>query len=406
MRVVLAPEGTRGDVHPLLSLGARFREAGHSVAICAATDFDADTREFGLDFFPSGLPVREWLRDRAAVVTGGGLGALRESHRYMKEYLVSQAEALWQACEDADLVIGAGVQLAGSSVAEARGADYRFVAYCPALFPSGEYPPFVVAKQTMPPWLNRLSWRAMLAFYRRLLRGDIDRWRARYGLGPVGDVYRALMSRHPVLAADALLGPAPGDFDEVPLTQIPCMHPVDGPELPAKLQSFLAAGPAPVYLGFGSMTDPDPDATTRELIEAVERAGCRALVSEGWAELGATPLPENVLAIGTVSHARLFRRVAAVVHHGGAGTTTTAARAGAPQIVIPHLLDQFYWGHRVETLGLGLQAPSRARLRADSLGALLREVLQNEMLAERARQVGAELREHARRDPLPVFLGD
>ncbi|ROQ72993.1 hypothetical protein EDD95_5616 [Streptomyces sp. CEV 2-1] len=39
-------------------------------------------------------------------------------------------------------------------------------------------------------------------------------------------------------------------------------------------------------------------------------------------------------AVGKVNYHALFPRVAVIVHHGGAGTTT-AARAGAPQVVIP-----------------------------------------------------------------------
>jgi vancomycin aglycone glucosyltransferase len=39
-------------------------------------------------------------------------------------------------------------------------------------------------------------------------------------------------------------------------------------------------------------------------------------------------------------------RLAAVgVHHGGTGTTT-AARAGAPQVVVPHWADQPHWAGR------------------------------------------------------------
>jgi vancomycin aglycone glucosyltransferase len=45
--------------------------------------------------------------------------------------------------------------------------------------------------------------------------------------------------------------------------------------------------------------------------------------------------------------------VATVVHHGGAGTTTTAARAGAPQVVVPQIGDQPYWAGRVAALGIG-----------------------------------------------------
>lgn len=49
----------------------------------------------------------------------------------------------------------------------------------------------------------------------------------------------------------------------------------------------------------------------------------------------------------------LFPRVAAVIHHGGAGTTTTAARAGAPQVIVPQVADQPFWAGRIAALGIG-----------------------------------------------------
>ena len=67
-------------------------------------------------------------------------------------------------------------------------------------------------------------------------------------------------------------------------------------------------------------------------------------------------------------------RVAAVVHHGGAGTTTTAARAGAPQVVIPQVVDQPYWAGRVADLGIGTAHDGRAPT-TGSLSAALRAVL-------------------------------
>jgi vancomycin aglycone glucosyltransferase len=156
-----------------------------------------------------------------------------------------------------------------------------------------------------------------------------------------------------------------------------------------------------VYLGFGSMTDPDPAAATRLVLEAVQRAGVRAVLSAGWAGLGDLPLPEHVMVVGSVSHAALFRRVAVVVHHGGAGTTTTAARAGVPQILVPHVLDQFHWAHRVAKQGLGPPALPRRRLRAEALAESILAIRDNEILGERAAELGARLREALRTRPHP-----
>jgi vancomycin aglycone glucosyltransferase len=63
--------------------------------------------------------------------------------------------------------------------------------------------------------------------------------------------------------------------------------------------------------------------------------------------------PDDFL-VGEVNQQALFGRVAAVVHHGGAGTTTTAARAGAPQVIVPQIVDQPYWAGRVAELGIGV----------------------------------------------------
>ena len=62
------------------------------------------------------------------------------------------------------------------------------------------------------------------------------------------------------------------------------------------------------------------------------------------------------------------------MHHGGAGTTTTAARAGAPQVVVPQWADQPYFAGRVASLGIGVahdaQAPTTESLSAALATAL------------------------------------
>jgi vancomycin aglycone glucosyltransferase len=100
--------------------------------------------------------------------------------------------------------------------------------------------------------------------------------------------------------------------------------------------------------------------------------------------------------------------MAAVVHHGGAGTTTTAARAGAPQVLVPHVLDQFYWARRVEALGIGVGRVARRRLSFAGLRDALAAVLDAEIVAERAREIGARLRRDAdsAADSVAALLGE
>ena len=167
------------------------------------------------------------------------------------------------------------------------------------------------------------------------------------------------------------------------------LQPSPSAALPPKLEHFLSQGPPPVYLGFGSMTDPHPADTTRCLLEAVRLAGCRAVVSRGWAALGEGPLPEGVMVVDGVDHAALFPRLAAVVHHGGAGTTTAAARAGAPQVIIPQHYDQPYFAQRIDELGIGTGHAAGAPA-ADSLTRALARALAPDVAA-RARSIASAM---------------
>jgi UDP:flavonoid glycosyltransferase YjiC (YdhE family) len=390
MRFALAAEGSRGDVQPMMGLAARLIERGHQAMLCAPPDLRRLVEDQGLEFRPLGTDIHRFLGDNADALRGGALVSGQLTKRLFQQILREQFEALPRAAAGAEMIIGAGVQFAGPSVAEAWGIPYRPVAYCPALFRSADYPPPVFPNQSLPRWVNRLAWSGFLRLQNHLLRGDLNRHRATLGLGPVSDIYRYLVTERPLLAADAALGPAPDDFP-VLVDQVGYLLPNDDVPLPAKLESFLQAGPPPVYLGFGSMMDTDPAGTTRLLLDATLRAGCRAILARGWAGLGDGPLPESVFCAGPLPHASLFPRVAAVVHHGGAGTTTTAARSGAPQIVVPHLLDQHYWGHRVHLLGVAPPPLLRTKLSADRLGALISASLENELLADRARELAERL---------------
>ena len=133
-------------------------------------------------------------------------------------------------------------------------------------------------------------------------------------------------------------------------------------EPPAALLDFLAAGETPIYVGFGSVGVENPAAVTRTIFTALEKAGARAIVSEGWAHLGGERPPSNVFLIGDCPHDWLFARCRAVCHHGGAGTTAAGLRAGLPTVVVPSFGDQFFWGR-------WWRMPARGRSRSPSPGS-------------------------------------
>ena len=143
-----------------------------------------------------------------------------------------------------------------------------------------------------------------------------------------------------------------------------------------------------MYAGFSSVRAPEDAA--RVAIEAIRAHGRRAIVSRGWADLAPIDDGDDCFAVGEVNLQALFGRVAAVVHHGGAGTTTTATRAGAPQVVVPQMVDQPYWAGRVADLGIGV-AHDGPTPTIESLSAALAAALAPETRA-RATAVAGTIR--------------
>lgn len=159
-----------------------------------------------------------------------------------------------------------------------------------------------------------------------------------------------------------------------------------------KLEKFLQAGSPPVYVGFGSLGNPDiAEQTTKLIIDALQDCGQRGILATGWG--GIKELDkylDNILVVKSIPHAWLFPRVSAVVHHGGAGTTAAGLRAGIPSVIIPHANDQFAWGKRVCELGVGAKPIPRKKLTVEKLSAAITYALKEEVKAK-AKALGAKI---------------
>ena len=161
-----------------------------------------------------------------------------------------------------------------------------------------------------------------------------------------------------------------------------------------ELADFLASGPPPVYIGFGSIVVDDPDAMTKLIFDAVRKTGQRALVSKGWGGLGGDKLdkPDGVFMLGNCPHDWLFKHVSCVVHHGGAGTMSAGIALGRPTVIVPFFGDQPFWGAMVARAGAGPSPIPYKSLTTDGLANAILEALKPETL-KRAGELGELIRE-------------
>ena len=391
MKILMSSIGTRGDVQPLLALALALRALGHESSLCVAPNFKDWVESYGLTCVPIGPDLKQFVN---RPLPARRIRPTKAQRRQLAAQSVhDQFRVLSEAARGCDLLVGGGaLQIAMRSIGESLDIPYIFAAYCPVSLPSPDHPPpkmFVHYPQWLPGVVNRALWRSDARNWNSLFGAALNEERAKLGLDPVRGVQRHAFTNRPWLAADQILAPAPA-VRGMQIVQTGAWLPHDDTPLPDEVERFLTDGEPPVFIGFGS--NRAPEQTGRMLVDAVRALHRRAIVSRGWTNLGSFEPGTDVLTIDDVNHRLLFPRVAAVVHHGGAGTTTTAACAGRPQLILPDHYDQFYWAHRVKTLGVGVEGPARHRLTVDALTAALRECLRAET-STRAQALGTRVRD-------------
>jgi vancomycin aglycone glucosyltransferase len=312
--------------------------------------------------------------------------------QFMDATVATQFDTIGGAAEGCRVIVATtAIQIAARSVAELTGIPYVFAAYSPNVLPSPHHAPPVLTMQGQTPASVTADVRGLWArnaeSFNNTFRASLNAQRLSRGLAAVDDVRTHMFTDRPWLAADPTLGPWPDPSDDAVFQTGSWILSDDRP-LSAELEAFLDEGDPPIYFGFGSTRA--KEGVTHVIVQTAGALGRRAIVSRGWADLSLAGDEPDCLAIGETNVQALFGRVAAVVHHGGAGTTTAAARAGTPQVIVPHLYDQFYWAQRIETLGIG-SAHAFGEVTTDSLTAALERAMRPEA-ATRATSIAAAVR--------------
>ncbi len=245
----------------------------------------------------------------------------------------------------------------------------------PLYVPTTEFPwPGQNLPRVLPGPVNRATYLGMRGT--EVIFGRVmDRFRADLGLPRRRGRHDPLRSPDggPVTVLHAVspqVLPRPGDWpDTASVTGYWFLHDTEAEigALPPDLECFLDAGEPPVFVGFGSMSGPDPAATTRTVLDAVAQTGRRAVLATGWGGLAPGEVPGSVFVAAEVPHHLVLPRTSVVVHHGGAGTTAAAVAAGRPQVVCPFVADQPFWGRRMAQLGVAPSPVPQRRLTAAKL---------------------------------------
>ncbi len=383
MKIVLVTFGSRGDVQPMLALSLALQSEGHDVLLAAPPEKGEWAQQLGCPFQAFGDNITAFIDSMEDA------HSIRSAIRfvwYLRKILISQFEILPEIIAGADLVVGASLVGALSSVAESMGIRYRYVAFTPLLLRSSHHPFIAFKHQGFPAYYNRMTWRIARILDHLNLTSLLNKGRRQLGLCPVKDVWETMLGPHVIVASDKAVSEVAPDV--VPtVTQTGYLHLDQGEADLEELDRFLDAGSPPVYAGFGSMPKKDQDKNIPIIVEAARSAGRRAIIAKFWEEPSRFSGSDDVFFISKYPHLKLFPRMAGVIHHGGAGTVAASAISGVPQIVVPHILDQYYWGNQVYRSNLGPKPIWRSRLTSQKLATAIEECLSNEFIRQKAADV-------------------
>ena len=375
MKILLTAHGSRGDVYPMVALASEFIRRGHEAVMLTQGHYSNQLEKAGIQ----GIYTSEDMRELMTTM-GSDWRSIRRMMDWARQSLEEEFRLLEGVSGDADLLVSTNQEFSTASIAEWRNIPAYRLSYIPAI--PGDHTPPLIPWQNLPVPLNRMIWRGFGAGLDAMSKKTVNRWRTNHRLPAVGSLTPHMTSIFLTLYGfSSTLAPPHPSWPAESFRYCGYCFEENAGELPTELEVFLKAGEKPVYIGFGSVSVPDPDRMTRMALQAAMNAGCRLVIGRGWTGLGSPKVlaedprwqnPERVLVVGDVPHDRLFTRVAGVCHHGGAGTTHRAARSGVPQFIMPLFTDQHFWGDRIYHCGAGPKPLLPKKVTADSLTGVFR----------------------------------
>ncbi len=394
--------GSRGDILPLMVLGHGLQAAGFGIRIVSTENFASMAAQYDLEFCAVPGDAEALLRSGDGVTLTESGQSVWKMWRSVKDLFWDMAMGIsnvlsqphiWQTDAIINQLPGG---LYGVDLAEKLQIPMITAAVIPLLrtsaFPMVAFP----SALSFLPGYNQLSYRLAEQIVWSGFRKAINQWRQEVlGLGkrPFFGDFKHIMQMPTLLGFSETVVPRPSDWgSNVHFTgywfpQEPAWTP------PSALVQFLEDGPSPIFIGFGSMPVRDPQQVTDVVLEALKRTGQRAVLQTGWAGIGNTTLPESVYLLDYAPYRWLFPQMAAVIHHGGSGTTGFGFWAGVPTILTPFLFDQFYWGERIQALGVGPKAIPQKKLTVERLAAAIETAVSDTTMCQRAAELGEKIRQ-------------
>lgn len=402
LRITCLTIGSRGDVQPYIALCKGLLAEGHKPKIATHAEFKGWVESHGIEFAPVEGDPAELMR----ICVENGMftySFLKEASATFRGWIDELLTSGWKACQNTDILIESPSAMGGIHIAEALGIPY-FRAFTMPWTRTRAYPhAFAVPEHKMGGAYNYITYVMFDNVFWKAIAGQVNRWRKKELSLPSTNLEKMQPNKVPFLYnfSPSVVVPPLDYSDWIRVTGYWFLDEGEDWKPPKELIDFIRKAREDnkklVYIGFGSIVVSDSAALTKTIVKSVQKADVRCILSKGWSDRldkkGASepeiPLPDDILQIKSAPHDWLFTQIDAAAHHGGAGTTGASLRAGLPTIIKPFFGDQFFFGSRVEDLGVGIYL---RKLNVSVFSRALWEATHSERMVVKAKVLGEQIR--------------
>lgn len=401
--------GTRGDVEPLLAVGGILKDRGHDVICGLSEQFRELVKDAGMQFYPFTKTYLQIIESETGISIMGQKGSflqkIRSFYKMYRQIKPIQKELARQQSDfvkqhHPDRVIynmkclyptlwGMANPKKSAMILPIPGTLHKVLSYSPVL----PHSKFAHHFNHLIFWLVHNTYPKQIKDYTRSHHEEF----------PGVDVSTKAIKRFILKEQKAIYTISPTIFER------PDFWPKNAivvgyherirtsswkPE--QDLLRFLDNHPKILLVTFGSMVSAEPEHKTGDILALLQRHKISAIINTASGGL-IKPLhyPDHIYFTKTLPYEWIFPKVYAVIHHGGSGTTHTALKYGCASMVIPHILDQFFWSYIIAHNELGPKGISIKKLNLESLEPLLLDLMEKGKYKQNAERIATQMQKEA-----------
>lgn len=362
LKIVILTIGSRGDVQPFICLACGLIQKGYNVKIVTHKCFEQFVRSNNIEFGGLSSDPKELMK---LCVNNSmfSINFINEGKKIFLDKLDLMLNEAYEECKCANILISTPTSIAGYHIAEKLQIPFFNAFTMPLTDNGGQNILTLTTSDYYQKWysgylnysVNFLTDKAMWFAYSTI----VNNWRTTIlGLPPKKffESNQFVFNKqkiHTLYCYSEYIFQKPQEWlDHVHVTGY-WKSQVEPDYKPSEnLLNFLEENPKSIFVSFGSIPINDPDAFYEIFIKYCKEKKNSLIIGKGWSTTNIES-SDNIFVTDEVPYDFLLRYVKLMVHHGGAGTVSSCAHTGVPMLVVPFFGDQFFWGKRVQDLGIG-----------------------------------------------------